>query len=261
MIRKGFPLIRGIGFVSLCAVLTALPGCQDMSRDPQVDPLEISEGADLQRSTEVQLVEQMAMHRNKYQQYLELLYEFYDRQGNHLKASWVQREAEYLKLAPRREYLVIAEVAGPDLRARESIADADVLYEEGIQFMKAGSGLFINKKKLYEAMDKFNSLITNYPTSDKIDDAAFQIAEIYRRWLESYDRALLYYQRVWQWDPQTPLPARFYVAKIYDEVYHDRVKALDYYNQAINLESDYPENVVYAQNRIDAINQELAREK
>ena len=253
-------MICGVGFVSLYVAMTVLPGCQDMSGGPQVDPLEIAEGADLQRSTEVQLVEQMAMHRNKYEQYLGLLYEFYDRQGNHLKASWVQREADYLKLSPRREYLVIAEVAGPDLRATESIADADVLYEEGIQFMKAGTGLFIKKKKLFEAMDTFNTLITNYPTSDKIDDAAFQIAEIYHRWLAGYDRALLYYQRVWQWDPQTPLPARFNVAKIYDEVYHDRIKALDYYHQAINLESDYPENVVYAQNRIDAINEELARE-
>ncbi len=261
MLRKGFPMIRGIGYLSLSMVLAVLVGCQNMNREPQVDPLEIAEGADLQRNTEVQLVEQMAMHRNKYEQYLGLLYEFYDRQGNHLKASWVQKEAEYMKMAPRREYLVIAEVAGPDLRARDSIADADVLYEEGLQLMKEGSGLFINKKKLYEAIDKFNALITNYPTSDKIDDAAFQIAEIYRRWLASYDRALLYYHRVWQWDPQTPLPARFYVAKIYDEVYHDRIKALDYYHQAINLESDYPENVVYAQNRIDAIDKELEREK
>lgn len=261
MIRKGFPMIRGMGFISLCVVLTVLGGCQDMGREPQVDPLEIAEGADLQRSTEVQLVEQMALHRNKYQQYLELLYEFYDRQGNHLKASWVGKEAEYLKLAPRREYLVIAEVAGPDLRARESIADADVLYENGMDLMKKGAGLFVKKKQLYESVDTFNELITNYPTSDKIDDAAFQIAEIYRRWLGQYNRALLYYQRVWQWDPQTPLPGRFKVARIYDEVFHDRIKALEYYNQAINLESDYPENVVYAQNRIDAINEELAREK
>jgi tetratricopeptide (TPR) repeat protein len=261
MKRKGFQTIRTVVLFSFCLVLTLLLGCQDMNRAPQVDPLEIASGADLQRSTEVQLVEQMALHRNKYEQYLGLLYEFYDRQGNHLKASWVQKEAEYLKLAPRREYLVIAEVAGPDLRARESIADADVLYEEGMSLMKSGAGLFVNKKKLYEAIDTFNELITNYPTSDKIDDAAFQIAEIYNRWLGQYNRALLYYQRVWQWDPQTPLPGRFNVARIYDEVFHDRIKALDYYNQAINLESDYPENVVYAQNRIDAINKELAREK
>ncbi|MBN2433133.1 MAG: hypothetical protein JXQ27_16800, partial [Acidobacteria bacterium] len=63
-----------------------------------------------------------------------------------------------------------------------------------------------------------------------------------------------------QWDPQTPLPARFAVARIYDENFHDLPKALNYYRQAINLESDYPENVVHAQNRIEAINRELTRE-
>lgn len=261
MNRKGLPEIRVIGSVSLCLAMTIVSGCYDMSMDPRVDPLEIAEGADLQRDTEVQLVEQMVLHRNKYQQYLGLLYDFYDRQGNHLKASWVQKEADYLAMSPKREYLVMAEVAGPDLRAREPIVDADVLYDEGIGLMKAGTGLFVHKKKLYDAMDRFDTLITNYPTSDKIDDAAFQIAEIYHHWLEGYNRALLYYQRVWQWDPQTPLPARFNVARIYDEFYHDRIKALDYYNQAINLESAYTEHVVYAQNRIDAINEELSREK
>lgn len=262
--RKGLHIGR---WLVLAVVLAAglLGGCNgNNSGESLVDPLTEAEGADLQRNTEVQLVEQMARYRGQYQQYLEVLNEFYDQQGNNLKAGWAQEELDHLKQGPRREYLVIAEVAGPNLQARETIGEADELYLEGMAYVKEGRGalgkLFLNKKKFYLAIDKFNELITNYPTSDKIDDAAFQIGEVYRHYLEDYTRALLYYQRVWQWDAQTPMPARFAMARIYDEHLHDRIKALHYYEQAINLESDRPKNVVYAQNRIDAINEELAAE-
>ena len=261
-----------VKWAGLAAVLAmgliwgAVSGCQGVSRGPAVpiDPLVDSGGADLERKTEVQLVEQMARHRANYKEHLELLKQFYDRQGNHLKASWARAELENLELGPQRSYLVVAEVAGPDLRASRVFVEADLLYQEGLEYMKKGRGtlgkLFMDKKKLYLAIEKFNELITNYPDSDKIDDAAFQIGEIDRHYLKDYRTALLYYQRVWQWDPQTVLPARFAVARIYDDYFHDRIKALKYYEQVIRLESDYPANVVYAQNRIDKINQELAQE-
>jgi tetratricopeptide (TPR) repeat protein len=252
--------------VMLTVILVA--GCQKTAQEPTqvilMDPLAVAQGADLQRNTEVQLVEQMARYRGSYQQHLELLAEFYDKQGNHIKAVWARQELEQLQLGPQREYLVIAEVAGPDLQADRSVVEADMLYQEGMALMRQGRGglgnLFVDKKKMYLSIDKFNELITNYPDSDKIDDAAFQIGEIYRHYLKDYSRAMLYYQRVWQWDAQTPLPARFGVAKIYDEYLHNRVKAIEYYEKAINLEAGYPQNVVYATNRIEELNAELSKE-
>ena len=245
--------------------LGAFCGCQRGSGryEPQfenLDPLVVTEGADLQRNKEVQLVEQMARYRTSYREHLMLLRQFYDRQGNHLKADWARQEIENLDLGPKRPYLVLAEVAGPDLRAERVEVEADLLYQEGLESMKQGRGglgkLFMDKKKLYLAIEKFDELIRNYPDSDKIDDAAFQIGEINRHYLEDYRTALLYYQRVWQWDPQTILPARYAVARIYDDALHDRIKALEYYNQVIRLEADYPSNVEYARGRIDEINRE-----
>ena len=121
--------------------------------------------------------------------------------------------------------------------------------------------MFANKKKLYQAIDKFNELITQYPTSDKIDDAAYQIAEIYNHYLKDYYKALLYYQRVWQWDPQTPKAPRYAVARIYDDHLHDRAKALEYYQKAVNLETAYPDKVEYAKNRIEMITSELSKQQ
>ena len=123
--------------------------------------------------------------------------------------------------------------------------------------MKEGVGRFgrltANKRQLYHAIEKFNGLITSYPSSDKIDDAAFQIGQIYHHYLKDYTTALLYYQRVWQWDEQTTLPVRYWVGRIYDDHIHDRIKAIEFYEMAIQLESSYPANMVSAQNRISEL--------
>lgn len=224
------------------------------AKTPVLDPLLASPNADEQRGTEVQLVEQMATYRAKYKQHLDLLIQFYDRQGNQMKTDWATEELANLEHGPGRAYLVIAEIAGSNLRAETPVLEADLLYQEGLILMKQGRGnlgrMFTDKKKLYEAMDKFNELITDYPTSEKIDDAAFQIGEIYNHYLKDYTTALLYYQRVWQWDPQTTLPVRFWVARIYDEQLHDRAKAIEFYEEAIRYETSYPQNMVTAKNRI-----------
>lgn len=244
-----------------------LSGCQNgnpQPRAPYTDPLSNSITG-LQQNTEVRLVEQMALKRSEYKQYLDLLAQFYDRQGNNLKATWVAEEINALKLVPQRPYLVVAEVAGSDLRAVQSIVAADVLYDEAVALFKdarnsLGLKLLSDKKKLYLAKDKFNELITNYPTSDKIDDAAYQIAEISNQYLKDYQASLLYYMRVWQWDPQNPYPARFQVARIYDKELHNRLQALKYYEEAIKMES-FTANADFARLRIQEINQDMQEQQ
>lgn len=240
----------------MAAVRPAAQSATDMAEDP----LKLAPHADLERATEVNLVEQMATYRTRYRQQLNLLIQFYDRQGNQLKTSWASEELAAFQYGPQRAYLVVAEIAGSDLRATDDILEANLLYREGLEFFKQGRGnlgkLFTDKKKLYQARDKFNELITDYPTSHRIDDAAFQIGEIYNHYLKDYTTALLYYQRVWQWDAETTLPVRFWVAKIYDEQLRDRAKAIEYYQQAIDLESSYPNNLTAAKNRIEQLTQE-----
>lgn len=251
--------------VALVALgLMVLTGCGNSMHKGHVappDPLANAQGADLQRNTEVQLVEQMSRYRLNYRQHLELMHEFYDRQGNQLKADWVDQELDHLQAGPQRPYLVVAELAGADLRATTAIPEADVTYAEALALLKEGSpklfNLWPDEKKLYLAIDKFNELITTHPTSDKIDDAAFHIGDINRRYLKDYNAALVYYQRTWQWDPQTTLPVRYATALIYDEHIHDLIKAMHYYEQAVNLESNYADNVLKAQKRIEAISNEL----
>jgi len=247
-------------------VLIACYGCQRPlpSEVPmQTDPLLVASGADMQRDEEAKLVEQMAQYRQKYIDQLEMLLGFYENQGNQLKSDWVRGELLHLKQGPQHPYLVVAETAGPNLHASKSILEADLLYREGINLMKEGRGgigkIGMDEKKLYLAKDKFSDLISKYPESNLIGDAAFQIGQIYHQYLGDYAKALLYYQRVWQWDPQTKMPVRFYTARVYDDHYHNWPQAVKFYEQAISQESSYSDNVVYSQNRIRKINEELSQ--
>lgn len=100
------------------------------------------------------------------------------------------------------------------------------------------------------ALTKYNSLIRQYPNSDKIDDAAYRAAGIYD-YFKDYEIALLYYQRAYQWDPDTPYPARFYAASLLDKKLHRRDEALQVYQEAVLREGDrYDEWKMYGERRI-----------
>ena len=81
------------------------------------------------------------------------------------------------------------------------------------------------------ALDKYNQLISKFPTSDKIDDAAFRAAGIYEHF-KDYSIAVQYYQRTYQWDPQTIYPAKYKAAFILDQRLHRRAEALQLYQDA-----------------------------
>jgi tetratricopeptide (TPR) repeat protein len=99
------------------------------------------------------------------------------------------------------------------------------------------------------ALDKYNQLIKKYPTSDKIDDAAFRAGGIYE-YFKDYTIALLYYQRAYQWDPDTIHPARFKAAYILDKRLHRRAEALELYQQVAKKKGQHGKYKVFAENRI-----------
>ena len=55
----------------------------------------------------------------------------------------------------------------------------------------------------------FQQLLTNYPQSDKISDAAYQLGDIYEsKAFRQYERAAAYFERCFQWNPKTHFDAR-----------------------------------------------------
>jgi len=213
-------------------------------------------------STETDIVEQMATQRLGYRRYLESLIAYYEKTGNNMKLVWAKDEMQKLNTIPQYRYIVDAGIPGPDLKARQSIAEAELMYRKAYKLEQQARGLLVvvDEKKLRNALDQYNKLITKFPKSDRIDDAAYRAAQICEHF---NDRAiaLLYYQRTYQWDPQTPYPAKFKAAYILDKYLHRRAEALELYEQALQ-KPDLPQGrKAFIDERIAFITKSSEKEK
>jgi tetratricopeptide (TPR) repeat protein len=188
---------------------------------------------DVAKASEADLAEQLAASRLAYRQTVEAMIKYYTKTGDSMKLNWAKSELNLLNAIPQYKYIVEATVPGPNLKAAKTITDADTLYDEAVKLEESAQFLFIkNEGQMRQALDKYSQLINKYPTSDKIDDAAFRAAGIYER-LGDYKLALLYYQRTYQWNPETSSPARFKAAFIFDRQFHQRDEALKLYQDAL----------------------------
>jgi tetratricopeptide (TPR) repeat protein len=203
---------------------------------------------------ETDIVEQTAVNRQAYRQSLELLVGYYTRTGNNMKLRWAEKELAALNAIPQYNYIIEASVAPSNLNASTSIPDADELYNDALQFEnKAGPLPFMKNESLLRlALDKYNQLIKEYPTSEKIDDAAYRAGTIYEHF-KDYSIAVSYYKRAYQWDPLTSHPARFRAAYVLDNYLARKAEALELYKQALKTEGRYDKHVnfkKYADKRV-----------
>ncbi|WP_173019818.1 tetratricopeptide repeat protein, partial [Streptomyces alkaliphilus] len=89
-----------------------------------------------------------------------------------------------------------------------------------------------------------------YPQSDKIDDTAYQLGEIYEsRVFKQYRRAAQYYERVFQWNGNTQYDARLRAARLYDKTLQERGRAIQLYREVISHEAD-PKRIEEAKKRL-----------
>ncbi len=206
---------------------------------------------------EVDLVEEMAAHRAKYHESLGRLHDYYKVQGYAEKAKWAAFEIDGLRSVKAFRFLMDAEIPSDQLKADTSIAEADALLAKGLDLMKRGGhgvpGLF-RRDYMVQAAGVFRELIETYPSSDQIDDAAFYCGEIHKEYLPDQETlAVKWYERAWAWNPETPHPARFQAAVVYDYRLHNRDLALELYQAVIAKESAYEGNVRFAARRIDEL--------
>lgn len=236
-------------------------GCNTAGPDAPIISATAYDPVDLSTMNEIDLVEKVAMNRQEYKRSLQLLRDFYATSGNNRKLLWARRELSSLERIPEYAY-VQDTVPGPDLQARVSDPAATALYRDA-QELQRESGLNLpggitmpyirNDNQLRLALDKYVSLIRRYPSSDKIDDAAFQAGYILEHFGD-YDIALTYYRRAFQWDQRTPYPARFRAAYLLDNRLRQKADALDLYQEAMDTEGvRFPQWNRYAQERIQTL--------
>ena len=215
--------------------------------DPAVAAMAVDEGFIVPGASEIDLVEKMAAHRSAYRAAIAKLVEYYTTSGDATKLQWARREMDSLV---QYRYLMPAEAMQAPLAATDSIEQADALFDEAKQLYWEAKRLMViaDEDKLRMALRGFNRLITDYPTSDKVDDAAYRAGQIYEHF-KDYQIAAVYYQRTFQWDDNTPYPARFKAAYVLDRNLHMRKEALALYRLAVDRESRYEGNTEFAQRR------------
>ncbi len=119
------------------------------------------------------------------------------------------------------------------IRPVRDIEVANYLFQDGKMYKK--SLWFFNKSsKLLSAIKRFKMIINDYGESDKIDDAAYELARIYNGfYFKDYAGAAHYYVKCYEWNPDTDKPARYMAGRVYDKHLKDYPKAIQNYEMAL----------------------------
>jgi len=234
-------MARTILTVVLIVFLNVLVGCYSADSGkgqvvPKVEKQSLKPALviEAQAPAETDIIEQVTINRQAYRRTLKMLVDHYTKTGNAIKLTWAEKELAALDNLEQYNYIIEASVAGPNLKATTSIELVDYMYDEALRLEKRAKRfiVFVDDDLLRVALGKYNELIKKHPSSDKIDDAAFRAAGIYEHF-KDYTIALLYYQRTYQWDPQTPCLAEFKAAYILDHRMARRAEALGLYQKAL----------------------------
>ena len=211
----------------------------------------VKKGVLMPDAKEADYVEQLAANREAYKQALLDLIAYYESTGNATKLQWARTELKTFDEMVQYRYLMPGEWLPENLSAIDSIEEADQLYAKAMDLFRQSGGLIIvtNDAKLRQSLQMFNQIIRDYPSSDKIDDAAYRAARIYEHF-KDYSLAAVFYQRTFQWNPQTRYPARFRAAYVLDHRLKMRADALAFYKLSVEKESMYQNNTEYAKMRI-----------
>ncbi|MCD6303533.1 MAG: hypothetical protein J7M21_01055 [Planctomycetes bacterium] len=220
---------------------------------PQVVP---PRGESLAGADEHLLVEYVAAARKAWRKAMADLLAYYKRTNpNSYKARRVANVLERFDPVRTYMYLLDAEIPPANLRPVEVIPEADKMYAQAIKLYEQGKGILhtfvtTDYRKERQALMLLLDLVHKYPRSTKIALAAFYIGEIYKEYFNENIRAVHWYERAWQWDPNITKPARFQAAVVHDLRLFNRAKAIELYRQVIIHEQFNASNVEFAHKRI-----------
>lgn len=189
-------------------------------------------------SDDVSPVKRVLAARHEYQSALEELRAQYLRTGDLERVRWVEEELLSFHRISKRAYRLDLDVPPPTLTPTQNVGEANDLYRRAVAFMGKGWGNELDDN-YRRAELLFQQLITLYPQSNKLAETAYHLGEIYEsRAFKQFQRAATYYERSFQWNPQTTNESRIRAARLYDKTLGDRSKAAQLYREEINHTAD-----------------------
>lgn len=188
--------------------------------------------------SDVELVERLLAARKEYQVSLEQLRAHYVSVGDAERAKWAEDELRRYHRTVKQAFRLELDVPPPTLRASYNIPEANELYIRAMSYKDKGYGDdYIDNQRRAEIL--LQQLLTSYPQSDKIDDAAYQLGDIYEsKANQQYRRAATYFERCFQWHAKTQTDARLRAARLYEKTLQERPRAIEIYREILNTETD-----------------------
>ncbi len=199
--------------------------------------------------SDLELVERLLAARRDYQLSLEQLRSHYLTVGDVERAQWAEEELRQYHRIAKHAFRLELDVPPPTLQAAYNIPEANELYRRAMTFKDRGWGVdYIDNQRRAELL--FQQLLTSYPQSDKIGDTAYQLGDIYEsKAYRQYQRSAQYFERCFQWNPNTHLDARLRAARLYDRQLNERAHAIELYRDITTHETD-PKHLQEAQKRL-----------
>jgi TolA-binding protein len=199
--------------------------------------------------SDIEKVERVLAARRDYQMSLEQLRAFYIQTGDVERARWAEEELIQYHRISKHAYRLELDVPPPTLQANQNIPEANDLYRRAMVYKDKGWGTDnLDNQRRAELL--FQQILTNYPQSDKIDDAAYMLGDIYEsKAYKHYRRAALYFERCFQWNPNTQFDARLRAARLYDKHLQERSRAVELYRDVTTHETN-PKWIAEAQKRL-----------
>jgi hypothetical protein len=149
-------------------------------------------------------------------------------------------------------YFLDAEIPPADLRPVQVDPEADAIFEKALKLHREGKPLpgITDYKRERAALLGLLKLIKEHPQSTKIAESAYYIGDIYKEYFNEDVRAVRWYERAWQWDPNIDKPARFQAATVWDLRLHNRSKAVELYRAVLEHEPYNATNLTFSRRRI-----------
>lgn len=190
------------------------------------------------KSREEQMTNAITSARENYKNALEKLIQYYLDIGNQLRLQKARNELKALNNVPQPGYLMASGDTTTNINPSKNIEEANMLFEDGKTYKNTLS--IINKKaKLISAEARFKKILNDYPESDKADDAAYELADIYDSYyFKDYEGAAFHYIKCYNLNDNTDKPALFKAAWVYDKHLKDFKEAVINYNKVLQNSKD-----------------------
>lgn len=227
-------------FVLSLICVTAAFTCWSAAAQPPGTgkPAPAASGSKAAPASDIELVERLLAARRDYQLALEQLRAHYIAKGDVERTQWSEEELLGFHRILKHAYRLELDLPPPTLQALQNIPEANELYRRAMAYKDKGWGTdLLDNQRRAELL--LQQLLTSYPQCDKIDDAAYQLGDVYEgRLYKMYRRAAQYFERCFQWNPNTQFDARLRAARIYDKQLLERSRAIELYREVTTHDTD-----------------------